>query len=114
MFLASGTQTEDHTDHGECEEITRITKTTTTETWHENCETTTHTRQIPRNDLKTVCPVCLQSLERTNYSFIKVKNPSRFVLMEEKFTQTHLEDTDTSTGENFEIYYDEKKSPWFV
>ena len=73
--------------------MTRITRKTTTETRTESSyEEQTETRSS-RSDIKNDCPVCLQSLEATNYSFIKVKDASRFVAMEEKSSQYEREET---------------------
>ena len=87
-----GTQTETSGDFSESE-ITRITRRTTTETRSESSRTEeTHTSPS-RDDIKNDCPVCLQSLEATDYSFIKVKDLSRFVVMEEKSSQYEMEET---------------------
>lgn len=87
-----GTQTETSEDFSE-NEITRITRRTTTETRSESSRTEETRTSSSRDDIKNDCPVCLQSLEATDYSFIKVKDLSRFVAMEEKSSQYEMEET---------------------
>lgn len=87
-----GTQTETTGDFSESE-VTRVTRRSTTETRSESSRTEeTHTSSS-RDDIQNDCPVCLQSLEATDYSFIKVKDRSRFVTMEEKSSQYETEET---------------------
>ena len=74
-------------DYFDESEVTRITRKTTTETRSESSYREERDTRSSRDDLKNDCPVCLQSLEATNYSFIKVKDLSRFMRMEEKHTQ---------------------------
>ena len=80
-------------------EVTRITRKTTTETRTESSYTEETERQSSKDDIKNDCPVCFQSLEATNYSFIKVKDASRFVTMEEKGSQYESEISDGITWE---------------
>lgn len=70
--------------------ITRITRRTSTETKSESTYSEKSEFFPPK---KADCPVCLQSLEATNYSFIKVKDLSQFSAMEERYTQYETEDT---------------------
>ena len=87
-----GTQTETTGDFSESE-VTRVTRRSTTETRSESSRTEeTHTSSS-RGDIQNDCPVCLQSLEATDYSFIKVKDRARFVTMEEKSSQYETEET---------------------
>ena len=74
-------------------EVTRITRKTTTETRSETSYKKETDTRPSRDDIRSDCPVCLQSLEATNYSFIKVKDLSRFVAMEEKSSQYEMEET---------------------
>ncbi|XP_028393857.1 uncharacterized protein LOC114518127 isoform X2 [Dendronephthya gigantea] len=84
-----GTQTEPGRYRNE-NEITRIIRRTSTETTSESTYSE-KTEFFPPK--KADCPVCLQSLEATNYSFIKVKDLAQFTAMEERCTQYEMEDT---------------------
>ena len=95
---SEGTQTDTREEEEEEEEeeswhedgITRTIRKTTKQThsYREHVETVS--QASPSSDFNADCPVCFQTLEETEFSFIKVSDPSRYVGVGDFSAQTEF------------------------
>lgn len=96
-----GTQTENNEGEGSISKEIEVTKTvrkTTQETRSESNHiehVETITQDSSSDNFKSDCPVCRQSLESTQYSYIKVSELSRFVAMQDFASQTESQENMT-------------------